>query len=145
LAEFLSGWLGLTLLLATVALSLYLVQVSSVATAGYELQRLGVERDGWLARNQQLELELAKRRSLAWVEAQAGERLGLTRPERPPVVIQVEPHDTVSQARPARGSQSGQVSLVAVDAKARDARLGPGDLSPAVDALQWWIASLVYR
>ena len=87
--EFISGWLGLTLLLATAALSLYLVQLSSVATAGYELQRLEAERDGWLARNEQLELEIAKRRSLPWVEAQAVERLGMVRPEKAGLVLTV--------------------------------------------------------
>src|SRR5262245_46033310 len=81
--EFISGWLGLTLLVATAALSFYLVQISTVATAGYELQRLEAERDAWLARNEQLEYELAKRRSLPWVEAQAVGRLGLVRPDKP--------------------------------------------------------------
>ena len=47
----LANWVGAAFVLGTAAFSLYLTQVSSVATAGYELQRLQAERDGWLARN----------------------------------------------------------------------------------------------
>src|SRR5688572_17020261 len=74
-----AGWVGTVLLFGTAAVSLYLIQMSAVATGGYELQRLESERDGWRARNEQLELELAKRRSLAWAEAQAVERLNMVR------------------------------------------------------------------
>ncbi len=85
------SWIGVALLLGTGAFSLYLIQVSSVATAGYEGQRLEAERQGWLARNEQLELELAKRRSLAWVEDQAVHRLGMVRVDRPTYVTVVAP------------------------------------------------------
>src|SRR6266545_620174 len=77
------SWIGMTLLFATAALSVYLVQISAVANAGYDLQRLEGERKGWIARNEQLELELAKRRCLAWVESQAAQRLGMVRAEKP--------------------------------------------------------------
>src|SRR6266508_176866 len=63
-------------LLASAALSLYLAQVSSIAAAGYQIEQLQAERREWLARNGQLELEIAKRRSLVWSESQAMGRLG---------------------------------------------------------------------
>ncbi|HZT08979.1 MAG TPA: hypothetical protein VFC51_18295 [Chloroflexota bacterium] len=82
-----ASWIACAFLLASAALSLYLVQVSSVATAGYELERLQAERKEWLARNGQLELELAKRHSLVWSESQAVERLGMIRGPRPEYVV----------------------------------------------------------
>ena len=84
------SWIGVALLLGAGAFSLYLIQLSSVATSGYELQRLETERLGWLARNEQLELELAKRRSLAWVEDQAVHRLGMVKVDRPTYVVVAE-------------------------------------------------------
>jgi hypothetical protein len=52
-----------------------------VASTGYDIQRLQVERDDWQLRNEQLRLELAKRRSLTWIEAEATGRLGMVRAE----------------------------------------------------------------
>lgn len=75
-------WIAASLLVVTAALNFYLFQVSVVATSAYEVQRLERDRQSWLARNQQLELELAKSRSLAWVEFQAAQQLGMTRAER---------------------------------------------------------------
>lgn len=70
-------------LLAVCAMALvYLVQTSGIATTGYDLQRLQAERGSWVVRNEQLRLELAKRRSLVWVEAEAVGRLGMRRPEQ---------------------------------------------------------------
>jgi hypothetical protein len=94
-------WLGIVLLLITAALGLYLVQISLVATSGYERQRLEAERDGWRARNEQLELELAKRRSLVWVEAQAVQRLGMLRPNKPEYLVVDEPAATAGPSTPA--------------------------------------------
>jgi hypothetical protein len=69
-----------TLLLAGCLVALvYLVQTSGVATTGYDIQRLQAERAEWRLRNEQLRLELAKRRSLTWVEAEATGRLGMQR------------------------------------------------------------------
>jgi cell division protein FtsL len=59
----------------------YLVQISGVATTGYDIQRLQAERDDWQLRNEQLQLELAKRKSLTWIESEATSRLGMVRPE----------------------------------------------------------------
>ena len=57
----------------------YLLQTSGVATTGYDIQRLQAERDDWQLRNEQLQLELDKRRSLTWIEAEATGRLGMVR------------------------------------------------------------------
>ncbi|MCA1647515.1 MAG: hypothetical protein LC797_19325 [Chloroflexi bacterium] len=60
---------------------MYLLQTSGVATVGYDIQRLQVQRDDWQLRNEQLRLELAKRRSLTWIESEAVGRMGMVRPE----------------------------------------------------------------
>jgi hypothetical protein len=59
----------------------YLLQTSGVATAGYDIQSLQLQRDDWQLRNEQLRFELAKRRSLTWIESEATGRLGMVRPE----------------------------------------------------------------
>lgn len=85
------NWIGMAMLFATVAISLYLSQMSLVATAGRELERLDVERKGWVARNERLDLELAKRRSLRWVESQAVQRLEMVHAGKPaPVIVVVD-------------------------------------------------------
>ena len=60
---------------------MYLLQTSGVATAGYDIQRLQADRDDWQLRNEQLQFELSKRRSLTWIESEAVGRLGMVRPE----------------------------------------------------------------
>lgn len=75
-----SGWLPTLLLAACAVVLVYLVQISGVATTGYDIQRLQNERTEWSLRNEQLRLELAKLRSLAWVESEAVGRLGMQRP-----------------------------------------------------------------
>ena len=67
-------------LLVVLAPPTYLAQTSGALTTGYNIQRLQAERNAWRMRNQQLELELAKARSLAWVEAEAVNRLGMQKP-----------------------------------------------------------------
>lgn len=74
-------WAVATLLFVTAVLNFYIFQVSVVATSSYELQAIERERDRWRARNEQLELELAKGRSLRWVEFDAISRLGMVRSE----------------------------------------------------------------
>jgi hypothetical protein len=59
------------------ALLLYSMQLGSLTTSGYDLQRLQSERDEWRQRNEQLDLELAKVQSLAWIEVEAAKRLGM--------------------------------------------------------------------
>jgi hypothetical protein len=83
-------WLGaLTLLVGLVAAS-YLAYTSGVATSGYSIRRLRAERDVWRARNEQLRLELARARSLTWVEHEAVARLGMQQPAQL-TYLRVEP------------------------------------------------------
>jgi hypothetical protein len=76
-----TAWLPSILLAACLVALVYLLQTSGVATSGYDIQRLQAERDDWQLRNEQLQLELAKRRSLTWIEAEATGRLGMVRAE----------------------------------------------------------------
>jgi hypothetical protein len=75
------AWLPTILLAACAVALVYLLQTSGVATTGYDIQRLQSERRDWQLRNEQLRLELAKRRSLTWIESEAILRLGMQRPE----------------------------------------------------------------
>ena len=76
-----TAWLPSVLLAGCLVALMYLLQTSGVATTGYDIQRLQAQRDDWQLRNEQLQLELAKRRSLTWIEAEATGRLGMVRPE----------------------------------------------------------------
>jgi hypothetical protein len=76
-----TAWLPSILLAASLVALMYLLQTSGVASTGYEIQRLQNERDDWQLRNEQLQLELAKRRSLTWIEAEATGRMGMVRAE----------------------------------------------------------------
>lgn len=67
------------LLLLGMAPPAYLLQTGGALTTGYEIQKLERERTVWLNRNQQLEVEIARARSLAWVEHEAVHRLGMQR------------------------------------------------------------------
>jgi hypothetical protein len=71
---------------------MYLLQTSSVTTTGYDIQRLQQERGDWQLRNEQLHLELAKRRSLTWIEAEASGRLGMVRAEPTALMYIQLPH-----------------------------------------------------
>ncbi len=76
-----TAWLPSVLLAGCLVALMYLLQTSGVATVGYDIQRLQVERDDWQLRNEQLGLELSKRRSLTWIESEATGRLGMVRAE----------------------------------------------------------------
>jgi len=76
-----TAWLPSVLVAGCLVALMYLLQTSGVATNGYDIQRLQTERDDWQLRNEQLRLELAKRRSLTWIEAEAITRLGMVRPD----------------------------------------------------------------
>ena len=67
----------------------YLLQTGGALTTGYEIQELERERTVWLNRNQQLEVEIARARALAWVEHEAVHRLGMQRPAQS-VVVRVD-------------------------------------------------------
>src|ERR671920_1660009 len=79
----------LVLLLLGLAPPAYLLQTGGALTTGYEIQKLERERAIWLNRNQQLEVEIARARSLAWVEHEAVTRLGMQRPAQA-VVVRVD-------------------------------------------------------
>src|SRR5215207_8295741 len=64
----------------------YLLQTGGALTTGYEIQKLERERTAWLNRNQQLAVEIARARSLAWVEHEAVTRLGMQRPAQSVIV-----------------------------------------------------------
>jgi hypothetical protein len=76
-----TAWLPSVLLAGCLVALMYLLQTSGVATVGYDIQHLQVERDDWQLRNEQLRLELAKRRSLTWIESEAVGRLDMVRAE----------------------------------------------------------------
>jgi hypothetical protein len=75
------AWVPSALLAGSLVALMYLLQASGVAATGYDNQRLQIERDDWQLRNEQLRLELAKRRSLTWIESEATGRLGMVRAE----------------------------------------------------------------
>ena len=74
-------WLPSILLAGLLVALVYLLQTSGVATTGYDIQSLQMQRDDWQLRNEQLRFELAKRQSLTWIESEAAGRLGMVRPE----------------------------------------------------------------
>ena len=76
-----TAWLPSVLLAGCLVALMYLLQTSGIATAGYDIQRLQTDQTDWQLRNEQLHLELAKRRSLTWIEAEATGRLGMVRAE----------------------------------------------------------------
>ena len=74
-------WVAAVALLFGLISLFYLLQTSQIATAGYDVQRLQAEQRDWELRNEQLQLELTKLQSLAWVEARAAQ-LGMRRPDK---------------------------------------------------------------
>ncbi|MGE3269998.1 MAG: hypothetical protein AB7P40_14695 [Chloroflexota bacterium] len=91
---------ALLLVLALLALAppAYLLQTGGAMSTGYEIQKLERERTAWMNRNQQLEVEIAKARSLAWVEHEAVHRLGMQRPAEQ-LRIQVNSIPTAPETR----------------------------------------------
>ena len=133
------SWIGMALLFTTGALSVYLIQISAVANAGYDLQRLETERKGWIARNEQLELELAKRRSLAWVEAQAAQRLGMVRADKPAYIQVGSAHaeDETSAELALRPTTRNAPEPPRLEARTRPE---PGNPAWAIHSIQAWLA-----
>lgn len=90
------------LTLIVLAPSVYLAQTGGVLASGYTNQRLRAERNAWRVRNQQLELELAKSRSLAWIETEAITRLRMQPPiDRTIVRVDMPPPSPVAPPAPA--------------------------------------------
>src|SRR5215475_6603895 len=79
----------LVLLLLGLAPPAYLLQTGGALTTGYEIQKLERERASWINRNQQLEVEIARARSLPWVEHEAVYRLQMQRPAQQ-IVVRVD-------------------------------------------------------
>jgi hypothetical protein len=88
------AWVPLAILAVGLVMLLYSMQLGGVTASGYDLQRLEAERNEWRQRNEQLELELAKVQSLAWIEVEATRRLGMQRAERVTYLEVVPPPDT---------------------------------------------------
>jgi hypothetical protein len=127
----------MAVLFVTAALSVYLVQMSAVATSGYELQRLETERAGWMARNEQLELEIAKRLSLAWVEADAVDRLGMVRAQKS-VYLTVpwgSETDPAAQVLVAPNSSAPNTRTASADIS----RPEPSSPDRALEAVRTWL------
>lgn len=78
----LAAWLPLMSVLVGILALLYLAQTSELTTTGYSIQQLQAEESNWKLRNEQVSLQLAEARSLAVVEKQATERLGMVAPEK---------------------------------------------------------------
>jgi len=98
-------WLLLGLALLALAPPLYLLQTGGALTTGYNIQRLQQERATWIVRNEQLQTEIAKAHSLAWVEHEAVYRLGMQRPAQQTIVrMDVPPPTTASARLPSRES-----------------------------------------
>jgi hypothetical protein len=101
----LSGLLLLGLVLVALAPPAYLLQTGGALTTGYNIQRLQQERAAWIIRNEQLEAEIAKAHSLAWVEHEAVYRLGMQRPPQQTVIrMDVPPPSTAAARMPSRES-----------------------------------------
>src|SRR5215204_851085 len=101
----------LVLLLLGLAPPAYLLQTGGALTTGYEIQKLERERTAWLNRNQQLEVEIARARSLVYVEHEAVYRLKMQRPAQQTVVRMDAPIPPRTEARILR---RGEESLPAV-------------------------------
>jgi hypothetical protein len=70
-------WLVLLTVVGSVVAASSLAHNASIQTSVYNLHRLRAERTLWQNRNDQLRVELAKARSLTWVEHEAVSRLGM--------------------------------------------------------------------
>jgi hypothetical protein len=94
-----TGLVILGLMLIALAPPAYLLQTGGALTTGYNIQRLQQERAAWIVKNEQLEAELAKARSLAWVEHEAIYRLGMQPAGQPTVVRMDVPPPRASPAK----------------------------------------------
>lgn len=59
---------------------LYLIQTSQIATTGYELGRLDLQKEELLREQQQLQYQVSQFQNLGQIEAAARDRLGMGRP-----------------------------------------------------------------
>jgi hypothetical protein len=133
-------WAVATLLFFTAVLNFYIFQVSVVATSSYELQRLERDRDAWRAQNEQLQVELAKARSLGWIEFQATDRLGMVK-SRDSLYIRVaatQLERMPSAARPTPTEVEENDEAIPSEESATQVDLvGAGDQGPSPSILGW--------
>jgi cell division protein FtsL len=109
------------LLLALLAApAVYLSVTSDAVTTGATVEHLRTEREQWRQQNRQLEYELAKLQSLAWVENEAVNRLGM-QSVRPVAFLNVD------RPRPA-SARSGPASLARRD----NAEVNPLLITPSL-------------
>ncbi|OGG45994.1 MAG: hypothetical protein A3F84_25510 [Candidatus Handelsmanbacteria bacterium RIFCSPLOWO2_12_FULL_64_10] len=101
--------IGGALIFITAVLNFYVFQVSVVATSAYEAQSLERERELWVARNAQLQLELAKAQSLRWVEYESVQRLGMIAGDEP-IYLETPIVGEATVDRPSPSGQSGAAS-----------------------------------
>ncbi len=94
------AWVPLVILVTGLVLLLYSMQLGSMTTSGYDLQRLQAEGKEWRQRNEQLQLELAKVQSLAWIEVEASRRLGMEKADRV-TFLEVAPPAAAEAGEPA--------------------------------------------
>lgn len=110
------AWVPLVILGIGLVVLLYSMQLGSVTTSGYDLQRLQLERNEWRQRNEQLLLELAKVQSLAWIEVEAVQRLGMRRAEHVSYLeLAAPPAAELDRAdEPAAGASPAQPAILAL-------------------------------
>ena len=100
-------------LLVGLAPPAYLLQTGNALSTGYTIQRLQQERSQWMVKNEQLSAEIARARSLAWVEAEAVHRLGMQRPAQQTVIrVDVPPPSPIG-GRAATHMRTGQADSTA--------------------------------
>ena len=99
------GLIAAGLMLVGLAPPIYLLQTGGALSTGYTIQQLQKERSAWIVKNEQLNAEIARARSLAWVEAEAVTRLGMQRPTAQTIVRVDVPPPSFSSTRPAEGSR----------------------------------------
>lgn len=126
--------LVVTLLLLALAPPAYLLQTGGALTTGYTIQTLEKERATWLVRNQQLEVELARARSLAWIEHEAVHRLGMHRPAEQTVVRMDVPPPAVQARLPSHQERPERPATLAPE-PADDGRSWIEDITAAVAGL----------
>jgi hypothetical protein len=114
------AWVPLVILVTGLVLLLYSMQLGSMTTSGYDLQRLQSERNEWRQRNEQLQLELAKVQSLAWIEVEAVRRLGMEKADRV-TFLEIAP--------PAKAAGAGEAAAEQIAVNAASAGRFPDLLS----------------
>jgi hypothetical protein len=103
-----AAWICALLLLLGLISLMYLLETSSVATVGYDIQRLQVQQKQWELKNEQLQLELAKMQSLVWVESRAAQ-LGMQRPEQTLTLhVQVQRPEEPATTAASDGGENGR-------------------------------------